>query len=172
MVMYWWYKLPRSKIYWWNKQRRFIESFWNTICWVWCIPRFYKRNKSRIGFLGNVYWIWLERIKKVDYRRSKIMKYKKICFIPIWGSIIYFFIIVTTLKKENCFNMKKTSAYMFIMCFMGFIGMIMSGLILRVLNQNNQLLFYILGFIFIWVLITIPVMNFSKEAERLLNKDD
>ena len=68
--------------------------------------------------------------------------------------------------------MKKTSAYMFIMCFMGFIGMIMSGLILRVLNQNNQLLFYILGFIFIWVLITIPVMNFSKEAERLLNKDD
>ncbi|MCK9471903.1 MAG: hypothetical protein M0Q88_09145 [Bacilli bacterium] len=99
------------------------------------------------------------------------MKSRKICFIPVYGPIIYFLIIVSTLKKENCYNIKKASGYILLMAFMGFIGMIMAGLIFRVLNLDYLFLFYILGILFVWVAITVPVLNYSKYADKLIHKD-
>lgn len=58
------------------------------------------------------------------------------------------------------------------MAFMGFLGMIMAGLILKVLKLNYLFLFYILGFLFVWVALTIQVLNYAKYANKLIQKDE
>lgn len=98
-------------------------------------------------------------------------KLRKICFFPVYGPIIFFFIIAFKLKIIDKFSARKTFAYLLVMMIFGVIGMLMTGLCLIIFNLNIGLNIYSLIFIcvFVWPLMTVPVLEYSKKAEIIFD---
>ena len=90
----------------------------------------------------------------------------KICLIPIYGPIAFFIYISKCLKKNNAFNAIVESGYLFAMGFLGLIGMLLSGVTLNLLSVDSFEVFIGLGLFYIWVLITLPVIAYSKKLEN------
>lgn len=94
----------------------------------------------------------------------------KICLIPIYGSIIYFFIITIRLAKIGKRNVKNEFRYLVTMAFLGSIGMLMAGLLLKVLQKNFEgklIIYIVLSVLFVWPLITLPVIQYSNKAKQI-----
>lgn len=101
-------------------------------------------------------------------------KYRKICLIPFFGSIIYFIMITKSLKKINKYSRKQALGYLVLMGLLAgiafFIGGLISGLIF---NPNNNgayfiLLFIPLAILFAWPLMTLPLIEYSKKFDKLI----
>ncbi len=94
-------------------------------------------------------------------------KLRKICLIPLYGPIIYFFIVDNKLKKKGLVSNKITFAYLFIMSFLGVLAMIFSMLICIILNIEfgYDIISFIISALLIWIFIMIPVINFSKKLD-------
>lgn len=95
---------------------------------------------------------------------------RKICLIPVYGSIIYFFIITIRLAKIGKRNVKNEFRYLVTMAFLGSIGMLMAGLFLKILQINFEeklIIYFIVSVLFVWPLITLPVIEYSNKANRI-----
>lgn len=99
--------------------------------------------------------------------RSKNEEFKKIMFHSIYGPIILFFIITVRLRAIEKFSMKKEFKYLLVMAIFGSIGMLMTGLCMAIFNLEFGINVYSFIFIclFVWPLISFPVIRYTKKAE-------
>ena len=116
---------------------------------------------------------------------EKIKKYKKICWVPIYGPIIYLWIIIHELKKNDKFNGKKNASYMFLMGLLGTIGMFIGicffALIFRALDldvsgkeyEKLAVISCLLSAVFfLWPMMTLGVFKYAKEAQKMLQDNN
>ena len=102
---------------------------------------------------------------------------RKICFIPIYGTIVFLLIIVNELKKIDELSRRQQAAYMSLAGLLGAVGIFAGGLLLGALfrifgldlDRLFDVLFVIIAVLFAWPLMTFPVIEYSKKAQKIID---
>lgn len=101
-------------------------------------------------------------------------KYRRICFIPLFGSIIYFLIITHYLKKIKKSKDGHPVRYLFMMGLLGAVGIFLSILLMSLIPivRYKSLFFQIIVLpiclLVAWPLVTIPLIEYEKRADKLI----
>ena len=102
-----------------------------------------------------------------DFRNAR-----KICWMPFLGAVIHFFYVAFKLRKDYN-NLFVTFLWMLFFGLGCFIGILVGGFVcikLFGIEPWQNFLGAVIMWVIIWPFISLPVILFSKYAERLTNK--
>jgi hypothetical protein len=96
-----------------------------------------------------------------------MQRLRMICLIPLYGPIIYFFIINNELTKRGLISGKVTFAYLLIMSILGVIAMIFSKLLCFIfeIDFGYDILSFVIIAVLMWIFLLFPVIQFSKKLD-------
>ena len=97
---------------------------------------------------------------------------RKICLIPLFGAIIFLLMIVKEVKRIGKFSGKQLAAYMIVMGLLGGIGILLGCLVMYFLRIDYESFFpaYLICLLFVWVPVTLPVIEYARKAEKLIDE--
>lgn len=104
---------------------------------------------------------------------------RRICLIPFFGSVIYLIKISFKAMKSKKVSTKTHFKYMLWAGLFGALGILIAGLFMRIINQIftvneelNKIFLLISAWLFMWPLITLPIIEFDKKITQILGNEN